>query len=463
MFSAKRWSGLVMMLIALISACVDQDFDAPPAGGEDPGLTPTMTIAELKAMHTLGKYEQITTNEIIRGIVTSNDEAGNFYKQLEIQDESGGIELQIDVTDLFTQYPPGRQIYVLLKDLWLGDYHGLTEIGGAVTGSGVNQQLVRLPESLLSKVIVKGTYGNVVTPNVLTLSQLNASLTSTLIELDNVEFTNTSAGTTYADAVNQISLNLEIQNCSQERLTVRSSGFASFAASVTPTGNGSITGILSIYDGGLQFMIRDLYDVDMNGSRCSGNGLNIKALRDAFNGGQSTAPSGTIQGVVISDRTTNNLNGQNLFLQDESGGIVIRFTAAHTFNLGDKLAVDVSGLELSAFHGLVQLNNVPLTNVVLAGAEALPDPRVTTVNDILVNAANWQATRLTVLNATLSGTTFGAAVTLTDASGSMVLYTSTAATFAANTLPTGQVSITGFLSEYDSPEFIINSPADITQ
>ena len=62
----------------ILTSCVDQDFDAPPAGGVDPGLTPTMTIADLRAMHTLDEYEEITTDEIIEGIVVSNDEAGNF-------------------------------------------------------------------------------------------------------------------------------------------------------------------------------------------------------------------------------------------------------------------------------------------------------------------------------------------------------------------------------------------------
>ena len=81
---------LILILISISNGCVDEDFDAPPAGGIDPGLTPTLTIAELRDMHTLGEYEQITTNELIRGIVVSNDEAGNFYKQLVIQDETGG-------------------------------------------------------------------------------------------------------------------------------------------------------------------------------------------------------------------------------------------------------------------------------------------------------------------------------------------------------------------------------------
>ena len=145
---AKRTSSLlfifILIFIFILPGCVDQEFDAPPAGGVDPGLTPTLTIAELKAMHTLGQYEQITTEEIIRGVVISNDEAGNFFRQLVVQDETAGIEMRIDATDLFAQYPPGRQVYVMLKNLWLGDFNGLIQLGGAVVGQGSNRELARM-------------------------------------------------------------------------------------------------------------------------------------------------------------------------------------------------------------------------------------------------------------------------------------------------------------------------------
>ena len=122
------------------------------------------------------KYEEITTDEIIRGYVISNDEAGNFYKQLVLQDETGGIEMRIDIVDLFSVYPPGRQVYVRLKGLWLGDFNGLVQLGAAVTGSGNDRELVRIPETIASQILVTGTFGNVVPPNVLTINQLNNNL-----------------------------------------------------------------------------------------------------------------------------------------------------------------------------------------------------------------------------------------------------------------------------------------------
>ncbi len=458
---------ILMFIWVLVSpGCVDQDFDAPPAGGLDPGLTPTLTIAELKAMHALDEYEQITTDEIIRGIVISDDEQGNFFKQLVIQDETGGIEIRIEASNLFAQFPPGRQVYVLLKDLWLGDFNGLIQLGAAVTGSGNDRELVRLPESLLAETILKGTYGNEVVPQVLSISEFNLSHVSTLVQLNDVQFPDIYAGVTYADAVNQQTLNLEIEDCDKDRIIVRTSGFATFASSLTPEGKGSITGVFGVFGTDLQLIIRDLDDVNMNGERCQiGGGVfhTIQSLRDAFNGGQGIAPEGAIRGIVISDRTTSNTQERNLYIQDTTGGLAIRFAANHTFNLGDELIVEVSQQELSEFSGLLQINNVPLSNAERQGQLPLPVGRIATVNEVLTNGEAWESTRVTIESVTLSGaTTFNGNLTVTDASGAMIMFTRSAATFAASSVPTGEVDITAIVSDFNAPQLVINSPSDIS-
>ncbi|MEN9497123.1 MAG: hypothetical protein RL750_22, partial [Bacteroidota bacterium] len=67
------------------------------------------------------------------------------------------------------------------------------------------------------------------------------------------------------------------------------------------------------------------------------NLMNISDLRALYTGSTTSAPNNRkITGIVISDRTTGNLNGQNIYLQQGNGlaGICVRFTAAHAFNLG---------------------------------------------------------------------------------------------------------------------------------
>jgi hypothetical protein len=248
-------------------ACVDLDFDQPPAGGLDPNLPVNTTIADLKARHHLGQYEQITDDVILGAVVISDDATGNFYKQLVIQDATGGIELRIEMVDIHNVYPVGRKVYVKAKGLWLGDYNGLTQLGAG--HDAVKDELIRIPESLVGEFIIAATYGNAVTPVVKSIDELTLADVSTLIKLEGVQFVSGDAGQTYADAVLQQTLNRQIEDCAHNRVIVRSSGFASFAGVPTPQGGGSLVGVLGVYNTDFQFAIRDLNDVSMTGDRCT--------------------------------------------------------------------------------------------------------------------------------------------------------------------------------------------------
>jgi len=266
------WSTLIVAML-LLHSCVDLDYDYPPAGGSDPNIPVNTTIAQLKARHTLGQYEEITEDLTLSALVVSNDEAGNFFKQLVVQDSSGGIELRIDVTDLHAQYPVGRKIYILAKGLWLGDYNGLTQLGaGLGTDDQGDPELIRIPESILTNYIKIATSGNTVVPKLKTIDQITFDDVSTLIQLDDVQFITSDTGVTYADAVLQQTLNHDIEDCSNQRIIIRTSGFSIFANELTPSGSGSIVAVLSVFGSTYQLTIRDLNDVSMEGPRCGSTG-----------------------------------------------------------------------------------------------------------------------------------------------------------------------------------------------
>ncbi|MEO6132721.1 MAG: DUF5689 domain-containing protein [Saprospiraceae bacterium] len=258
---------LVTLMTISQMACVDLDFDTPPAGGTDPNLPVTTTIAELKSRHVLGKYEEITDDITLAAVVISDDATGNFYKQLVVQDETGGIELRVEMTNIRNLYPVGRKVYIKAKGLWLGDYNGLTQLGAGVDLAGGS--LIRIPQSLLGKFVIPATYGNNVTPKTKSINELTLADVSTLIKLEGVQFISADAGQTYADAVLQQSANRSIEDCARRRLLLRSSGFSSFAGEKTPTGNGSIVAVLGVFGSDYQLTIRDLNDVSMTGERCT--------------------------------------------------------------------------------------------------------------------------------------------------------------------------------------------------
>jgi hypothetical protein len=267
---------IIALLIFSQVACVDLEFDTPSTGGFDPNLSVNSTIAELKAMHTFGQYEEITDDVIISGIVNSNDEAGNFFKQLIIQDSSGGIEIRLEMTDIHNIYPPGRKVYVKAKGLWLNDYNGLIQLSAGK--NPIEDQSIRIPESIVRKFIVPATLGHTVTPKTLTIDQLKITDVSTLVKLENVQFVSADAGQKWANSVFEQSVNRELEDCSRRRVIVRSSGFAEFADDFTPTGGGTFVGVLGVFGSDFQFTIRDLNDVMMTGDRC------VVAINESFSG-----------------------------------------------------------------------------------------------------------------------------------------------------------------------------------
>lgn len=75
-------------------------------------ITPTHTIKELVSLYTPGKPVVINDDIVIAGRVISSDKSGNFYKQIFIQDETGGIEIKLGKNSLYNEYKPGQMVYV---------------------------------------------------------------------------------------------------------------------------------------------------------------------------------------------------------------------------------------------------------------------------------------------------------------------------------------------------------------
>lgn len=101
----------------------------------DPGPGKTATLAEIQASSTQltiaqlasryvigGGPVQITDNVFIAGKVSSSDKAGNIYKTMYIQDETGGMEVKVGRSGLYNDYAEGQTVYIMLQDIWLGMY-----------------------------------------------------------------------------------------------------------------------------------------------------------------------------------------------------------------------------------------------------------------------------------------------------------------------------------------------------
>ena len=88
----KLMTAVMMVVTAFTFSACKKNFDNPP-GAADPAIVANTSIKALKAMHTAaGAYDVITTDIIISGVVVADDKSGNLYKQLFIQDATGGCK-----------------------------------------------------------------------------------------------------------------------------------------------------------------------------------------------------------------------------------------------------------------------------------------------------------------------------------------------------------------------------------
>ena len=118
---------LISLALILLASC--QEFQPVLTGKyDDPApydkvvLEPTHTIAQLADMYVTGKPWTIDEEIIIKGVVSTTDKPGNFYKSFYIQDETGGMEIKIGKNGLYNDYKPGQTVYIKCNGLTLGMY-----------------------------------------------------------------------------------------------------------------------------------------------------------------------------------------------------------------------------------------------------------------------------------------------------------------------------------------------------
>jgi hypothetical protein len=302
---------LLFSLGLLVFSC-KKSFEEPAPTGAAPVIANT-TIAALKGIYTTsGTTIPITSDVIIGGIVVMDDKSGNFYQQIAIQDETGGILLRLAGNNLWTTYPVGRKIFVKMKGLFLGDYGRMIQVGGGVDEVGGGVTL--LARNLQDEHIIMGPLSQPIQPKIVSVNQLTTDLqdpyVNTLVKLQNFEFASADLNKKYAEP--SASGNRTIQGCispTTNRLTLRTSNFANFSTFALPQGNGDILGIYSVFNNTKQFTIRDTTDVMFNGPRCSastgitGPAINLGTV-SPFIIDFNSISSGLPQGVYLSTNSS---------------------------------------------------------------------------------------------------------------------------------------------------------------
>jgi hypothetical protein len=171
---------------------------------------------------------------------------------------------------------------------------------------------------------------------------------------------------------------------------------------------------------------------------------------------------------VISNRLRHNLEDRNLVLQQGDRGIVVRFSAEHSFNVGDSLTIDVSGMSLGEFSGTLQVTGTsfPISKATRVATNIMIAPRVLTIAQLVGGAfETYESTLVRILNATASagtfagtnyvstsstGTLLNTSRSLNDGTGTMLLYTDKDATFGGTPFYTTPKTYTGIVGQFNA-------------
>ncbi len=468
MFSNNKIGVFIFFALVLTTwwGCVDQDFDEPPLDGLTT-LVANSTVSEVKALHTLGQAASRIDNDLVLEVtVGADDQFGNLFRQLAVQDETGGFILRLNATGLFNNYAEGTVILIKMQGLYVGDYNGTYQINGSVADP--------IEELLIKNHLFVKERNKDVTPEVVTIEELgNATrldqLLSKVIQIDDVQFSAASSGAPFADALNRFSVNRDLEDCKGNSLIVRTSGFSDFANELTPEGKGTFVGVLSVFRDTRQLLVRQPADLQMEGTRCGASTgsetlISIGELRNQFTGQENPASANTkIRGIVISDMVNENTDVRNMVLQDGDKGIVVRFSDPHSFTLGEDVEVVVSESELSEFNGLLQVSGVANAGATSNGAGTLPTPRTVTVAEIAQNIGDWESTLVEIKAAMITGgNTYGGGRTVSDATGSISMFTRGDASFADSPVPTTSTDIVAIVSEFNTAQILIRNLSDIS-
>ena len=132
-----------------LTACMDKDWETPqidePLYGNNSIMKEegdkVITIGELKEKYSslinasTDGVKEITDDWQLQVVVNGNDEGGNLYKQISVQDPTGAIIVGINGSNLYPYMPVGQQLLINLKGLHIGGYRKQAQIGALYNGS----------------------------------------------------------------------------------------------------------------------------------------------------------------------------------------------------------------------------------------------------------------------------------------------------------------------------------------
>ena len=282
---------IISFITLFVFSCVqDDDYSVPQSVGLEEnqklvellneienGSADLMTISEVKNLFVNGEVNEIESNLVVKGYVSSSDFTGNFYKEFYMQDEienpTAGIKVSINQVDSYNQFNVGREVYIKLQGLYVGETNsgdGVIAIGSG--GNAAVDEISEISENRASDCVLRSSNSFSLVPLALNLSDINDSHIGIYVSALSAQFSPGLDGLTYVDPDEDYDTQRDLESCVDSgTLKLETSAFSNFNDSMLPTeGSGTITGIITrdYFGDNRVMMLNTKDDVNFDSSRC---------------------------------------------------------------------------------------------------------------------------------------------------------------------------------------------------
>lgn len=264
----------------MISCTQERDFDIPKNLGTeenemlndlleqlDSGELTKISFAQLRQLYNGRQATQIDGKLAISGIVVSSDESGNFYKEIYIQDHptnpTEGIKVMIDRRELHNKYNIGREVYLNISGLFVGEANrgdGVIAIGGGED----NDELVAMSEQQSIERVLRTKNSFEIGEKTIAIAELTEAHIGLFLTLKSIHFLPEERGQPLVAAKDWYDTQREITQCVENTKTsflLETSRFADFSDMPIPENAVSIRGIISkTYNGSDLVLVLNAYE-----------------------------------------------------------------------------------------------------------------------------------------------------------------------------------------------------------
>lgn len=259
-----------------LTACMDKDWEAPqfdePLYGNNSIMKEegdkVITIGELKEKYyslinaSTDGVKEITDDWQLQVVVNGNDEGGNLYKQISVQDSTGAIIVGINGSNLYPYMPVGQQLLINLKGLHIGGYRKQAQIGALYNGSSIGRMDTDVWEQHV-RLLKEGEIEAKVDTVDFDENADKYILSGRIVKLSGVTI---SGEGTQVLAPEDGSVTLS-SNCAnrlinnKSSLVLRTSSYSKFANRAIPKGKADVYGVCTRYNNTWQILMRTESDL----------------------------------------------------------------------------------------------------------------------------------------------------------------------------------------------------------